>query len=182
MHIFVLRHIFTLSEKERTQLLVANCRHGSEYLGEALKDRRQLNFDIALATTTQDWSTKRQGHDEDLSQRNKAWQWPRVMCQKVVSIGAKQKACVPGGIYYGMIIDYGLPVFWIMGKFTLACFPVTHANMNCNSLDDMTKSCKPDDRGQRTKLSTEERLKEPYQHDETLWEKVSKGAGVRVES
>ncbi len=47
-----LRRLFTQSGKKQTRLLMANRRHGLEFLGEALKARRRLNFDVVPATAT----------------------------------------------------------------------------------------------------------------------------------
>lgn len=70
-----LRRLFTQSGEKQTRLLMANRRHGLEFLGEALKARRRLNFDVVPATATQTSDTKHPETEEKLGNQNKAWQW-----------------------------------------------------------------------------------------------------------
>lgn len=70
-----LRRLVTESGEKQTRLLKANRRYGLEFLGEALKARRRLNFDIVPATATHKLDAKHSETTEKLSNRNKAWKW-----------------------------------------------------------------------------------------------------------
>ena len=68
--------LFTLSGEEHIRQIITSRRHGTEFLGDAIKEGRKLHFDaIPAALKKQAPNTNYEEHKIHPSTRDEAWRW-----------------------------------------------------------------------------------------------------------